>query len=306
MTQFIVLLCTTTEGRAMLDALCTVVDNDTAFQEITETFIQTIHESSSNNTSHSSADSNTAGENNENTSNDSTNNSLVKSGPGYGSECKKGAMKALPMGILKAWTKIPAEQKANIVNKSLQLTVKYFGEGHFLAIRVPQIVGFLQKPYIPVAIVVVCLAVEIIWDIAQWYRGRISGKTLLKNIAVTITTSAAGFCGGLGGAALGTAICPGPGTLIGGIVGGMAAGSASRSLLTWLGEIFFDLPPSFAVKNAYEFMLLNPSCTNEQINARYEYMRTMIDPANGSTDAQKKKLDYAVQIIKQERGQGPT
>lgn len=65
------------------------------------------------------------------------------------------------------------------------------------------------------------------FDIANIFRGRISGKQLFKNLTNTATTVAGGTGGWLGGAALGSAILPGVGTIVGGLVGSIAAGAAA-------------------------------------------------------------------------------
>ena len=65
------------------------------------------------------------------------------------------------------------------------------------------------------------------FDIANIFRGRISGKQLFKNLANTATTVAGGTGGWLGGAAIGSAILPGVGTIVGGLIGSVAAGAAA-------------------------------------------------------------------------------
>lgn len=65
------------------------------------------------------------------------------------------------------------------------------------------------------------------FDIANIFRGRISGKQLFKNLTNTASTVAGGTGGWLGGAAIGSAILPGAGTIIGGLIGSVAAGAAA-------------------------------------------------------------------------------
>lgn len=73
------------------------------------------------------------------------------------------------------------------------------------------------------------------FDIANIFRGRISGKQLFKNLANTATTVVGGTGGWLGGAAIGTVILPGAGTIIGGLVcsilGGTIVGKATDTIL---------------------------------------------------------------------------
>lgn len=65
------------------------------------------------------------------------------------------------------------------------------------------------------------------FDIANIFRGRISGKQLFKNLTNTATTVAGGTSGWLGGAAFGTSILPGVGTVVGGLIGSITAGAAA-------------------------------------------------------------------------------
>lgn len=72
-------------------------------------------------------------------------------------------------------------------------------------------------------------------DVANIFRGRISGKQLFKNMAGTAATVGGGTGGWIAGAAAGSAILPGVGTIIGGIagslVGGAAAGKATNAVV---------------------------------------------------------------------------
>ncbi|WP_180858427.1 hypothetical protein [Ligilactobacillus salivarius] len=61
-------------------------------------------------------------------------------------------------------------------------------------------------------------------DIADIFRGRISGRQLFKNLTNTASTVAGGTGGWLGGAAIGSTILPGVGTVVGGLIGSIAAG----------------------------------------------------------------------------------
>ena len=64
-------------------------------------------------------------------------------------------------------------------------------------------------------------------DVANIFRGRISGKQLFKNLANTASTVGGGTAGWLGGAAIGSALMPGVGTIVGGLIGSIAAGAGA-------------------------------------------------------------------------------
>ena len=65
------------------------------------------------------------------------------------------------------------------------------------------------------------------FDVANIFRGRISGKQLFKNMAGTAATVGGGTGGWIAGAAAGSAILPGVGTIIGGLAGSLVAGVAA-------------------------------------------------------------------------------
>lgn len=65
------------------------------------------------------------------------------------------------------------------------------------------------------------------FDVANIFRGRISGKQMFKNLVNTATTVAGGTGGWLGGAAIGSTILPGVGTFVGGLIGAVAVGGVA-------------------------------------------------------------------------------
>ncbi|MDD7280390.1 MAG: hypothetical protein PUH10_00095 [Erysipelotrichaceae bacterium] len=78
-------------------------------------------------------------------------------------------------------------------------------------------------------------------DVADIFRGRISGKQLFKNMAGTAATVGGGTGGWIAGAAAGSAILPGVGTVIGGLVGTMAGGSlAGKATNDVIGKFVED------------------------------------------------------------------
>lgn len=79
------------------------------------------------------------------------------------------------------------------------------------------------------------------FDIANIFKGRISGKQLFKNLTSTGLTVAGGTGGWLGGAAIGSALFPGVGTVIGGLVGSVVAGAAAGKVVdTVVGSFVED------------------------------------------------------------------
>lgn len=87
------------------------------------------------------------------------------------------------------------------------------------------------------------------FDIANIFRGRISGKQLFKNITNTGATVAGGAGGWVAGAAIGSAIVPGVGTIIGGLVGSIAAGATAGKIVDGTMGVFIEDDAEEIVKN---------------------------------------------------------
>lgn len=77
-------------------------------------------------------------------------------------------------------------------------------------------------------------------DIVDIFRGRISGKQLLKNMATTAGGIGGGFTGAAGGATLGTIIFPGVGTTIGGIIGAVGGGIGASAGVNALTDLIAE------------------------------------------------------------------
>ena len=88
----------------------------------------------------------------------------------------------------------------------------------------------------------VALVVASVPDIVNVFRGRISGKQLLKNVAET----AGGIAGGVGGWTLGAAIgqalipIPGVGAVVGGLVVGAIAGAAGNAAVGAVADLIAE------------------------------------------------------------------
>lgn len=81
------------------------------------------------------------------------------------------------------------------------------------------------------------------FDIANIFRGRISGKQLFKNLTGTVASVGAGCAGWVGGAAIGTAIFPGVGTavgIVGGLIGSVAAGAIAGKAANAVTGVFIE------------------------------------------------------------------
>ena len=78
------------------------------------------------------------------------------------------------------------------------------------------------------------------FDIVNIFRGRISGKQLFKNMTNTVTTVASGTGGWMAGAAVGSAIFPGAGTVAGGLIGSIGAGAVAKKVTNTVLDAFVE------------------------------------------------------------------
>lgn len=78
------------------------------------------------------------------------------------------------------------------------------------------------------------------FDIANIFRGRISGKQLFKNFTNTAATVASGTGGWVAGAAAGSVVWPGIGTIVGGFMGSVAAGAVGGKVTSTVLDVFIE------------------------------------------------------------------
>ncbi len=97
------------------------------------------------------------------------------------------------------------------------------------------------------------------FDIANIFRHRISGKQLFKNLANTTSTVAGGTGGWMAGAAIGSAILPGAGTVIGGLIGSIGAGAAA-------GKVTEKVLGTFIEDDAKEMVRILESVFTEMVS----------------------------------------
>lgn len=86
----------------------------------------------------------------------------------------------------------------------------------------------------------VSLVILTVPDVIDIFRGRISAKQLMKNVAQTGGGIAGGLGGWYGGAALGSLILPGVGTVVGGILGSVGGGYIVQMLTGKVADLFAE------------------------------------------------------------------
>ena len=154
------------------------------------------------------------------------------------------------------------------------------------------------------ALAAVYLCYHALENIKKWWKGEISGKRCVKNIIVSSSTALAGVGGGILGAGAGTFIFPGVGTLVGGIVGGIVISGATRLVFDRLTQNLFDLPKGEAVENAYRYLEVNPTASNEEVNIAFRKLCLKHYPNNGGSEAEFFILQNNMAVIREARGEG--
>ena len=87
---------------------------------------------------------------------------------------------------------------------------------------------------------------------------------------------------------------------------GHDVGTAGTSLSEWLAQNLFNLPKAQALGNAYRLLGLSYICSNADINAAYFKRAPRYHPEMGGNKDDWIKLQCALQIIKESRGEGCT
>jgi len=118
------------------------------------------------------------------------------------------------------------------------------------------------------------------FDVADIFRGRISGKQLFKNLTNTAATVGGGSGGWITGAAAGSAILPGIGTIVGGLAGSMLAGAAA-------GKVTNTVVGTFIEDDADEMVKIIESVFMDMAS---EYLLSQRE-AEKSVDRLRDKLD---------------
>lgn len=118
------------------------------------------------------------------------------------------------------------------------------------------------------------------FDVANIFRGRISGKQLFKNLTNTAATVGGGTGGWVAGAAAGSAVLPGIGTVVGGLFGSMVGGAAA-------GKVTNTVVGAFVEDDADEMVKIIESVFADMAS---EYLLSQKE-AEKSVDRLRDKLD---------------
>lgn len=146
------------------------------------------------------------------------------------------------------------------------------------------------------------------FDVANIFRGRISGKQLFKNLTNTAATVGGGTGGWVAGAALGSTILPGIGTIVGGLVGSMLGGTAAGKVTNTVVGAFIEDDADEMVKiiesvftdMASEYLLSQKEAEKSVDRLRDKLDGKMLKDMYSSDDRKKFARDILKPIIEKE------
>jgi len=205
------------------------------------------------------------------------------------------SMLSIPMGLARAWDKIPKSTQ-----KAIAEMVSVIAKRQPWLTGVDEMVGLVSKhggSIVMVGLAVAQLSYEMYQSICRWLKGEISGKRCCKNILDAGTTLAAGMGGGYAGAVVGSVLGP-VGTFVGGIVGGVSAAKAAEILGDYLTQKIFGLPKEAALENAYRYFGLGMSPSNNEINEAYRALCLKHHPDKGGRTEDFQCVQIQLAIIR--------
>lgn len=146
------------------------------------------------------------------------------------------------------------------------------------------------------------------FDVANIFRGRISGKQLFKNMAGTAATVGGGTGGWIAGAAAGSAILPGVGTVMGGIagsfLGGVVAGKTTNAVVgTFIEDDADEMVAT--IQNVFTDMASEYLLSNKEAEKSVDKLKDKLDGKTlkdmfASSDREKFARDILAPIIEKE------
>ena len=148
------------------------------------------------------------------------------------SQLSKAGLNSALVGSSEAVVKVLGPKASNVL-----ASIATQGKNVYGAAAMKSAAKLLRNNAITAGVTIVVLSSI---DMIDIFRGRISGAQLFKNIANTTSSVAGGTVGYLGGAAIGTAILPGVGTIVGGLIGAIGAGMAANKATSSVLDSFIE------------------------------------------------------------------
>jgi len=178
------------------------------------------------------------------------------------------------------------------------------GENAFTEALKPFLGDLAELKSLPKNIGVVLVAAVLTWEavvnIKKWWQGEISGKRCAKNVMDAIGSVGGGYAGAAAGVYVGFAAGP-VGAVLGAVAGGLMGSSALGSLSDWATQFFFDVPKNVAAENAYNYLEVSQTASNDEINKSYKRLCLRYHPDKGGSDEAFHKLQLSLEVVRNHR-----
>jgi hypothetical protein len=204
------------------------------------------------------------------------------------------------MGLAKAWSLIPHSSRGEI----LALIPRIITNRQVVS-AVDEVVSLVNRTggnIVMVALAAISLTYEAIKNLRRWYRGEISGRRCAKNIVDASVSIGAGAAGGFAGAAVGSLAGP-LGALAGGVLGGILSSQTANFLCDRLTQYLFGIPKDEALENAYNFIGVKMTASNNEINAAFRKLCLQHHPDKGGKSEDFITVQINMGVIKMSRGE---
>ena len=204
------------------------------------------------------------------------------------------------MGLAKAWAMIPSVAQDKIREMLPRLI-----NNRTIVSSIDEFVGVIDKTsgtVVMVGLAAVYLIYKAYVHIKRWWKGEISGKRCAKSVVDELAAIVGGIAGGVGGATFGSLFGP-FGTVMGGIVGGWIAAGTTNYVIDRLTQTIFDIPQSEALENAYNYLGVDKSSSNAEVNKAFRQLCLTHHPDKGGEKDEFIFLQCHMAVIRQARGE---
>ncbi len=196
-------------------------------------------------------------------------------------------------GMSRTWEVIPVGTRGRILKYVPRLIANY---------EIMQTVQECSGKVASVVLAAAYLTKEAIRAIRQWWKGEISGKRCAKKVVDATVTTASGIGGGVVGATVGSAFGP-LGTLAGSTLGGLIASNLANFICDRLTQAIFDIPRSEQLENAYRFLCVSHTASNDEVNQRFRDLCRKYHPDKGGKEEDFITLQCHMEVIRNARNE---
>lgn len=156
----------------------------------------------------------------------------------------------------------------------------------------------LSKELITEGVMVVVLTAV---DVTDLFRGRISEEELLKNLTIVLVSSTAGVAGGYAGGAIGNAILPGAGAVVGSIAGTVIAGGAATLVAELVADKIYksDADQMYEIISA-EFQVLAEQYLISEVEGQLiseELSKLLVGDTLKDMYASEDRTEFAISLL---------